>query len=603
MAPTFSGGINVLGSIDGASRFWEWLTHRPSGYVSCDIETGSNPPGHETDWARPGFHIRMVQFGDRDGGWAIPMDGWPALVKQAFEWCSRNRIKTVWWNGFTFDTQALLVTHGIVVDPIHLQDMQVYSRLRGYGDELHGLKDQGIKELGSWVGIGESALDRARKANKWTWSEIPWGWHGYPMYGVIDTIADALLYEKWEKDRIRWSSHHDLEIAVAQSTNEMARTGAAVDGTWVHKQLDEFTGRERDLLQQGKDRGWGDITVGANVEKILRDAGALNLSHLTGTGKISMDEKQLVNSPHPLAKLLLKYRKTQLVRSRYFQKLSDLIGGTDGIGTIHPSIWSMQAKTGRMSVSNPPLQQMPADDVYGPLVRNSFVPRSPDEVLVGADYGQIEMRLWASMNDDKALLAVFAEADATGTDFFTIMGRQMYHDPAFQKSDKRRGVIKSGAYGLAYTAGDPTISETTGVPLEELQPVTRDLRTTFPSFDDLGQKLVQQGDGGLYIETRTGRRFRCKNKKNGRILPNWGDQGHAAEIMKEGIIRMRAAGLGPYMVLPVHDEVVMSVPRNMAREVAHEMETIMGGVVDPEEYGVPIKASSYIADRWGESEK
>ena len=79
--------------------------------------------------------------------------------------------------------------------------------------------------------------------------------------------------------------------------------------------------------------------------------------------------------------------------------------------------------------------------------------------------------------------------------------------------------------------------------------------------------------------------------------------GHAAEIMKEAIIGMRAAGLGPYMVLPVHDEVVMSVPRNMAREVAHEMETIMGGVVDPEEYGVPVKASSYIADRWGESEK
>jgi hypothetical protein len=188
----------------------------------------------ELDIFKPGFHVRMMQFGDADGGWAIPFQEWKGLVRGAFDWISESRTQHVWHNGFGFDAQALR-QEGIIIDPSVMQDTQIWAGLGGFAGESRGLKQLARKELGDFgakTAIGADRLHNGMKQAGWTWTTVPMGWKPYPLYGVMDTMATARLYEKWAPWRKQFAYHHDMEIAVSVITNQMARTGMVVDGEY-----------------------------------------------------------------------------------------------------------------------------------------------------------------------------------------------------------------------------------------------------------------------------------------------------------------------------------------------------------------------------------
>lgn len=589
---------NVLEYPDEVGKFWDWLTHRPQGYVACDIETGSRPGGSELQIFKPGFHVRMMQFGDSQGGWAIDFQKWRGLIEGSFDWISQSRTQHVWHNGFGFDAQSLR-QEGIIIDPTNMHDTMIDAGLMGYAGEGKKLKGLAHREFGPWATAGANILDQAKKNAGWTWSDFPMDWRPYPMYGVMDTCITGMLFEKYrdDPDFAKFQPHHDMEIATSVITNQMSRTGFMVDGQYIHDQIIRLIHQEKELEERSEALGWGNPNSRNEVLRILHDAGVLDETRLTEGGQISIDKKQLINTEHPLAQLRLEYMFIQRMRKSYLEKFMGLIGGEMQPAVIHPQIWSMAARTGRMSVSDPPLQQLPSNDH---TARRAFIPDNPDHVLVGADFGQIELRCWAILNKDQRLLDKLNQGDETGEDFFVLVARDLFKDPHFQKSDKRRGPIKNTMYATLFAGGDDKIAETAGLPLSEVQGVINMLKSTYPSLRDAGQSMVNSRGQTHEIWTPNGRRFMTRDYKDKRVLPNWCTQGWAATILKDSAIGCKAAGLGDYLRLAVHDELILSVPRKDAVEISHIVEEVMNSQIDPDQFGVAIKAVANIGANWAE---
>jgi DNA polymerase-1 len=162
-------------------------------------------------------------------------------------------------------------------------------------------------------------------------------------------------------------------------------------------------------------------------------------------------------------------------------------------------------------------------------------------------------------------------------------------------------MLTGNCYATIYAGGDGTIAETANLPLAQVQPTIRALKQRYTSFKDAGQSMVNKTKDGIYeIWTPNGRRFRVRDHKDKRVLPNWCGQGWAATILKDSAIGCKAAGLGDYLRLAVHDELILSVPRGEAKDIAAEVEEIMNSQIDPQQYGVAIRATANIGNNWAE---
>lgn len=243
-----------------------------------------------------------------------------------------------------------------------------------------------------------------------------------------------------------------------------------------------------------------------------------------------------------------------------------------------------------MSVAAPPAQQLPKNDT---TIRRAFIPRDGN-VIIATDFAQVEMRLLAHFSKDPDLQQAFRTADETGGDFFVEMGKAVYSDPGFQKSDKRRGLIKSTAYGLCYGAGTAKMAETAGVPVDQMKAAVDALTSRFPGIRSFMREVEHLGvqrertTGQGYIVTPYGRRLPCDDGK-AYTLTNYSLQGHAAEYFKRSLVALDAAGWGDAMLLPVHDEIVMDLSAGDAEQALHDVPRIMENRTD---YGVDILAES-----------
>lgn len=289
-------------------------------------------------------------------------------------------------------------------------------------------------------------------------------------------------------------------------------------------------------------------------------------------------------------------RRAEKFASAYFKNFAEM----QHDGLLHPSIKTIQAVTGRMSIANPALQQVPRGDAS---VRNAFIPRNEGEAIVSVDYSQVEMRLLAHFSKDPSLIQTFIDADATGGDFFTMLGAQIYNDPTFTKKDPRRGLVKNTLYGSAYGASPKKMAESAGIPLHVMEPIAQDVFRTYPGIKQFQRDTIALGEqrsaaeGESYIITAGGRRLPA-DKGYEYKLTNYTLQGSAGEVLKQALVRLDSAGLTPYMLLPIHDEVVSSVPREDAEDFMRTCAEIMS-VTDG--WSVPLLADAEGPyERWGE---
>jgi len=576
--------VNLVESFEEAERFMSWLGERRP-ILACDTETGG------FDWWKD--ELRLVQFGDYETGWAIPWHMWGGLAVDAI-----NRYDgPITFHNAKFDL-LYLTTNGANLEYSRVHDTRVMAHLLD-PNKATKLKMLGVRYLGANSDEWETKLDAAFAKGRWNWATVPVTLPEYWEYACMDTILTARLHEylmpKLLADK-RLSDIYEMEIAIERIIMEMELRGIAVDIPYSQEQQAIYLKAAQDIESWCHETYYIDPGSNKNVGTQLQKDGIV-LTKTTSGGQWSVDEDVLQGIDHPLAKGVLQRRKALKYANAYFGNYVEM----SYEGRLHASVNTLGAKTGRMSISRPALQQIPRLAV----LRNAFIP-SPGNRLVSVDYDQIEMRLFAHYTQDPDIIAAFA-ADG---DFFINSANKMYglsltiNDKMFKlretDKDPLRQTLKNLSYGLIYGEGPKKFASVANISLEDAYRMRGEYLATFTSIqlfmdgiNELAkQRIVECGEP--YLFTPLGRREVSDTDKT-YALVNYLVQGSAADVYKQALIELDKYGLLQYFVLPIHDEVLLDVPLADAEEVGLAVAKVMYR----DDFTVPLTGGMEVLDRWG----
>lgn len=577
--------LRLVQTTQDAADFMTWLGERRSGrYLGIDTETG-------------GFHhwsdeLRLIQFGDKDAGWAIPWKRWGGVAIEAL---NKYEGPTVLHNA-PFDSRFIIHHAGKDLTRWKWEWLNDTMTMAHLLDPLRpkGLKPLGALHVDSKAAQAQSMLDSAMVDNKWTWATVPVDFPYYWIYAAMDPVLTCHLADKFEPEvTSTYKEVYDLELNTLRVVTNMMLKGARVD-------LDYCATKQRELMNWvGEARQWlaeaygiSNATSNPQVIRALQENGVVLLDKRTNSGAQSLDKEVLEHAAtHPIAQYVLAIRKAEKNVGPYFRNFLELADEND---LIHPTIWSMGTRTARMSITDPALQTLPRKD---PTVRNAFIPRE-DHTLLSSDYDQIEARLCAHFAQDAGMIAAFA----SDQDFFYGLASQIFGREIASILKEERQLTKNTTYGKIYGAGIDKMAQTAKVPYEQMAGVVNAFDSQFPGVKQLQRRINETAqarhaaEGVAYINTPMGRKLVADDSKE-YTLTNYLIQSHAAEIFKKGLIEMDAAGLGDYMILPVHDEVVFDVPNDLVEDVQPTIRDCMSNLKD---YAVPITASPEVINgAWG----
>ena len=287
---------------------------------------------------------------------------------------------------------------------------------------------------------------------------------------------------------------------------------------------------------------------------------------------------------HPVIELLLGYRKLSKLKSTYTDGLLKVIGPD---GRIHSSFNQVETRTGRISSTEPNLQNIPVRSGEGREMRRFFIP-APGCVLIDADYSQIELRILAHVADDAAMQQAFNRHD----DIHTITASQVFRMPPEMITPLLRSRAKAVNFGIVYGIGAYSLSQDIGVSVKEADSYIRSYLETFSGVRNYMEQVVKKAREQGYVETLLGRRRMLPElSSSNRNIRNFGErvalntpiQGTAADIIKIAMIRvddrLRREGLKARLILQVHDELIVESPEpeteRAAKIVQEEMENAM----------------------------
>ena len=571
--------LHLVDNVDEAEKFLTWLgERRPHNAVAVDIETGELPGNPKKDALSP-WHgrIRLVQVGDGETGWSIPWEDWKGVFYQAMDRydgqivCHNIAFEARW-----FDVQSRWSL------PWHRShDTMLMAQI------INPLESAALKRLTAQYVDNKAAalqthLDNSLHENGWTWGTVPVNFEPYWAYGALDTVLTMRLFDRFWKQcgpGGEYSIPYEIEMAARKIVTRMEINGARVDLDYSQKKFDELNDYGARVRDWGFKTYGKSITSNIQLVSILEGLGA-EITEFTPSGQksASADQmKMLLRDGTPevqqLADVVLKQRKADKLANTYFKNF--LEGNIDGI--MHPSVKTMGARTGRMSITDPALQTLPSGDA---TVRRAFLPKDDNHVILSSDLDQVEFRLTANLSQDQKLIALFQEADRTGGDVFTSIMQQVYADDTLQKSDPRRKLIKGVVYGKLYGAGVTTMALTAGVADAQMKDVVDAFDSNYPGvkkmaaeIEDVGMlRLRSEGTGD--VKTRTGRRLPCDADRV-YSLTNYLIQSSAAEIFKQNLIKLDQADLTEYLIVPVHDEIVLNAPRDQVEEIKQVVQECM----------------------------
>jgi len=594
--------LHLIDDVDKAREFLSWLgERRPHNAIAIDTETGELPGGAREHALSP-WHgqLRLVQVGDGKQGWAIPWKEWSGVFYEAMNKfdgpivCHNIAFEARW-----FDIQSnwklpwhrahdtMIMAH--IIDPLGSGALKRLAALHVDGRA---------------VALQES-LDIELIKNGWTWGTVPTNFQPYWAYGALDTVLTMRIWEMfYEKcgPGGPYNKAYELEMATRRIVTRMEVNGARIDLDYSRRKYDELTVYSESVKTWAK-QTYNGASISSNMQlvRLFEGLGA-EITEFTPTGNKAVTKDQLKlltitgnDEVRNLAEITLKQRKADKLANTYFLNfINDNVNGF-----VHPSVKTLGARTSRMSIQNPALQTLPKGD---DTVRTAFIPKDEDHVIITSDLDQVEFRMFASLSNDPNLISLFNRADATGSDPFTEIGREVYNDPSMQRSDKRRNLIKGTVYGRLYGAGVAKQALTAGVAEGQMRTVSDSLDTRFPGMalfqkqiEDAGMRRLR-AEGQGYVYTWTGRRLPCDEDRVYSLL-NYLIQGGAAEVFKSNLVKLDQADLTEYLIVPVHDEIVLNAPRKDAQEI---MKVVQECMTTREGWAVPLTAGiDGPLENWG----
>ena len=327
----------------------------------------------------------------------------------------------------------------------------------------------------------------------------------------------------------------------------------------------------------------------------------------TSTGQYSTDEKTLLKviDAHPVVRQILEYRACAKLKSTYVDKLPQCIDPLDG--RVHTTFAQALTETGRLSSSDPNLQNIPIRTERGKMIRAAIVPRDADHVLVSADYSQIELRIMAAMSGDETMLDAFAH----GADIHRETAARVYDVMPPLVTDDMRRKCKMVNFGIIYGISAFGLSQRLQVPRREAADLIETYFRLYPKIRAFMDTAIAKARETGYAVTALGRRrtLRDISSRNAtarqsaeRDAINTPVQGTAADLIKIAMVKVdrafKTAGLQSKMILQIHDELLFDTPRGEVEQVKEIVKREMEGAMD---LGVPLDVSVGVGANWLEA--
>ncbi len=421
---------------------------------------------------------------------------------------------------------------------------------------------------------------------------------------LVDNLQDALRQRLTDLDLLR--VHDDIDLPLCPVLARMERAGVLVDGKAITAFGVELKKNSDALEQQIYDLAGERFNIQSpkQLGTILFEKLKLPAAKKTRSGySTSADVLEKLKPKHPIVPAILEYRQLTKLNSTYVEGLTKVI---EADGRIRTSFQNTVTATGRLSSTEPNLQNIPVRTELGAEMRKMFI-AGPGNVLVDADYSQIELRLLAHISGDSAMIAGFN----TGEDIHTITASQVFGVPQDQVAPAMRRAAKAVNFGIVYGISAYSLSEDIKVSVAEAKRYMERYFEHYSGVRAYMDRVVAQGKENGYVSTMYGRRRWLPELKSSnfntrsfgeRVAMNMPIQGTAADIIKLAMIRvdarLRKEGLAARLVLQVHDELIVECPEAEGETVRQLLSEEMGKVAS---LAVPLVAEAKCGHTWAET--
>ena len=570
----FIGGadrpIHVYERPEDASAFWDFLKVATARPIAVDSETNGLDP------YAPSFKLRLVQFGTMTEAWVIPYRAdTHDLIAEGLEAAPALIAHNAGFDLLVFEAMGLLdlddgwrksVDTRIMA---HLLDPRS-AHEGGIGHKLELLANAYFETNAERF---QDDLFEVFRANKWK-REDGYGLVGidcpeYLRYAGVDVLLASRIFDAMKPlVATRFSELSAFEHEIGRICSGFERKGMLVDRHYATELIDHYAEIEVDAKHIAKGFGITKLGSTAQVSQVLMALGA-ELTEKTPGGELKVDKKILEaladnNAGEPLgvvAEAVLVGKNAAKWSSAY---VSNTLDRLDANGRVHPSIKALEARTARMSVSAPPLQQLPAGDWR---VRSMFV-AEPGHSYFSVDYSQVELRVLAALSEEPTML----KAINAGEDLHDTTARLFYGDD-FTKAQRK--LAKNVNFGEVFGGGAKTLARQAGVNIAEAQSAKQKFRRAYPAITKYSARLKDRAEfGKVAVVTASGRELPLDRDRL-YSCTNYTVQSTARDVLGQALIYLDQEDLTQYVNLPIHDEVLGQAPIAEVEEIVREIERVM----------------------------
>lgn len=567
-----------------------WLANRAGQSLALYVRGHGSPASGDAESAAivdKQFHAVALDFGDLD-----------ADDDQAFaQWIASDSPKYL--------HEAKAVFHMLAGRGYTLNGIEHDTAIAGYllrpGQRTYDLKDVYQRHLQRQLGGGSSesgqlSLLDAPDAQKLVNSAV-----------AILELSKSLTAQLQAIDA--YELYREMELPLVGVLARMEATGICVDVATLREQRDVFVEQVKEEESAARELA-GDETLNLSSPKqlqvVLFDTLGLPKTKKTKTGYSTAAkeiESLAVKNPHPFLDHLLAHREFQKMKTT----LDGLIKAVGDDSRIHTTFNQTVASTGRLSSTEPNLQNIPVRTPAGRKIRSAFVVGQGYESLLTADYSQIEMRVMAHLSEDPGLI----EAYQTGEDLHNYVGSKVFDVPVDQVTPELRRRVKAMSYGLVYGLSAFGLSQQLNIPAGEAKVIMESYFERFGGVKRYLDQVVEQARKDGFTSTLFGRRRylpelssdnRVARENAERAALNAPIQGTAADIIKIAMLRvdarLTAENCQSRVLLQVHDELVLEVASGEREKVQQFVEEEMDAAIS---LRVPLEVSAGVGTNWEEA--
>ena len=515
----------------------------------------------------------------------------------SLEICDGKTVYTAHWSALGDDYDKLLrLVFSDGVKKVSHNVKELMSRLLAEGLPLDGfVYDTALAAY--LLDATESDYDLHRVSMRYCGAELSGAEAVYRLKPVTEEKLKELQMDKL---------YYEIELPLCRVLAEMQDTGFMVDRMALSAFGDSLTGSIDALRNEIYKQAGGEFNINSpkQLGEVLFERLVLPAGKKTKTGwSTNADVLEKLRGKHPIIDMILDYRMLTKLKSTYADGLLKLI---DPDGRIRTNFQMTVTATGRLSSTEPNLQNIPVRKELGAQIRKMFI-ASEGKVLVDADYSQIELRLLAHISGDEHMQAAFM----SGEDIHRVTASQVFNTPLSEVTSLQRSRAKAVNFGIVYGISSWSLAQDIGVFPNEAKAYMDAYLEKYSGVREYMKNIVEKAKAEGYVKTLYNRRRALPELKSSnfntrsfgeRVALNMPIQGTAADIIKLAMVnvynRLKAEGLESKLILQVHDELICECPEHEAQRVAELLSEEMSGAA---KLSVPLTVDAKIGHSWAEA--